>query len=91
MSIKNDIVVIDETPDSEYTGLTCKVCEYVLVTAKDISNARNNGCCSECWLVFGEREKDKWKAGKRPDEKTLNRYKLKRRILNIDLFDILGE
>ena len=90
MSTSSDIIVIDETK-KENSRLWCDLCEYVLASLEDINSSKDNGCCEECWLTFGQMRQKEWKDGWRPDSETLNRYKQSRRIINIDIMKILGE
>lgn len=91
MSHSNEIVFIDNTKNKDKTNLWCNICNFVLITGEDIIRSKENNCCEECWLRFGQGRKEEWKNGWRPDKETIKRYKLERRILNVKLNDILGE
>ena len=91
MSINSDFVVIDETQNLNLSKMWCRICEYILVTSQDIACDKDYGCCEECWLTFAQTRQEEWKEGWRPDSETLNRYKQSRRIINIDIMNILGE
>jgi hypothetical protein len=71
--------------------LWCDLCEYILKSEIDITTHRESGCCEECWLTFGQARKNEWESGWRPNEEILNRYKQQRKIINIDIMQILGE
>ena len=90
MSIINKVYFIDDT-ENKKLGLFCSFCDFILVTAQDIESQRENDCCENCWMNFGESRKKDWQSGWRPDQETLNRYKRERRILNIDIFKTLGD
>jgi hypothetical protein len=91
MSLIPDIKFINETNEKDKSRLWCEVCEIILSTAEDNYNIKENGCCEECWLTFGQMRQKEWKEGWRPDSEILNRYKQSRRIINIDIMQILGE
>ena len=89
MYTNSNIIIIDES--KEKFNIWCEVCEYELSTFEDAQCQKNNACCKECWLTFGQGRQKEWKEGWRPDSETLNRYKQSRRIINIDIMKILGE
>ena len=91
MSRTNDIIFIDNTKKKNKTKLWCNICSFVLITGEDIISAKENGCCEECWMKFGQSRKKEWKLGWRPDKETIKRYKLERSILNVKLKDIIGD
>ena len=91
MSNKNEIIIVKEMLDDSHTGLFCPICEFILSSYSDIENIKNNMCCEECFLEFGQARKSDWESGWRPSKVILDRYKRKRRILNIRLDEILGE
>jgi hypothetical protein len=84
------IEVINKLKNSKY-NLWCPICEYILSSLEDVRMIKDNGCCEDCWLTFGQMRQKEWKEGWRPDSETLNRYKQTRRIINIDIMKILGE
>lgn len=90
-TIENLVLVVDHTDKKDVARIWCDVCEYVLVSSQDIRSQRDNGCCEECWLTFGQSRREDWKNGWRPIKETLERYKRERSIININLKDIIGE
>ena len=90
MSDKNKILFIDDTQDA-HVSLCCPVCDYVLRDLEDITSCRDNKCCVECWLTFGQSDRERWNSGWRPDQEKLNRYKSTRKILNSSMRKILEE
>jgi hypothetical protein len=73
-------------------NLWCEVCNYLLLDEEDVISSKENNCCFNCWLTFGEMRKKEWKEGWRPDKATLSRYIQERRIVNTDVIKkILGE
>mgnify|MGYP001312903532 CR=1 FL=1 len=84
----SEVLFIDES-DGEKIGLFCKVCDYLLSSVQDIESSRQHGCCNECYITFAESRKEEWAQGWRPDQETLNRYKVSRRILISNLNKIL--
>ena len=87
----NDIVVVDNSNNKDTARLWCPVCNFILRSADDIISSRENGCCEECWLAFGQSRKKDWNNGWRPDAKILNRYKQERSLINTSIEDIIGE
>ena len=90
MSTVHRIEVVNKVKDTSH-NIWCPVCEYVLASMQDVRSLKENGCCEDCWLTFGQMRQKEWKEGWRPDSETLNRYKQSRRIINIDIMKILGE
>jgi hypothetical protein len=82
---------LNSSDDIKDSGLWCELCEFILTSHRDKICIKNNECCEECWLTFGQMRQNEWKEGWRPDSETLNRYKQSRRIINIDIMKILGE
>ena len=93
MSNTPDLVFIDETKCESKTKsfIWCNICEFVLKSIDDIELNRKYGCCEECWLTFGQMRKQEWLTGWRPSQEDLNRYKDKRRILNINIDKLIGD
>ena len=91
MSSINNLIFINETKNKKRVKLWCPLCEYILDGAGDIQSVKNNNCCEECWMTFGQMRQEEWNIGWRPDKETLKRYKQSRRIINIDIMKILGE
>ena len=92
MSINPNPLFIDESTLNKNnckTNLWCQLCDYLIKSSEDIEYSKKYGCCEECWLTFGQMRKEKWSEGWRPDSEMLNRYKEKRRILNIDIKNLL--
>jgi len=87
MSEVNDeeIIFINECEEDNHIGLSCEVCDYLLITKEDIESSRSNQCCEYCWLQFGEMNREDWASGWRPDPETIDRYKQERSILIRDL------
>lgn len=90
MYIKHDITFINDAKD-KIVHHWCEICEYALKNKEDYQSSKENGCCEECWLTFGQMRQKEWKNGWRPDKETLDRYKEKRRILISDIFKLLEE
>ena len=90
MFIANRIEIINKEKENSH-NIWCPVCEYILVSMQDVRSIKDNHCCEECWLTFGQSRQKEWKEGWRPDIETLNRYKQARRIINKDIMKILGE
>ena len=90
MSSTHKIEVIDKVKNSD-RNIWCPVCEYILASMQDVRSLKDNDCCEDCWLTFGQMRQKEWREGWRPDSETLNRYKQSRRIINIDIMKILGE
>ena len=91
MSIKNNIIFLNDAKDKNIVKQWCAICEYLLTSKIDYDTTKKHGCCESCWLTFGQMRQKAWKEGWRPDSETLNRYKQTRRIINIDIMKILGE
>jgi hypothetical protein len=90
MSSARRIEVVNHVKGKQ-SYIWCPVCEYILTSMEDVRSLKDNDCCDECWLSFGQMRQKEWKEGWRPDSETLNRYKQSRRIINIDIMKILGE
>ena len=90
MSSTHKIKVINKVENTD-KNIWCPVCEYILASMQDVRSLKDNGCCEDCWLTFGQMRQKEWNEGWRPDSETLNRYKQSRRIINIDIMKILGE
>lgn len=90
MSIKHDIIFINTIKD-KIIHHWCELCEYALKTKEDYQSSKENHCCEECWLTFGQSRQKEWKEGWRPDNEILDRYKENRRILINDIFKLLEE
>ena len=90
MSTMHRVEVVNKVGETE-RKIWCPVCEYVLRSMDDVRSVKDNNCCEDCWLTFGQMRQKEWKEGWRPDSETLNRYKQARRIINIDIMKILGE
>ena len=90
MSTTHKIEVVNKVKEAG-RNIWCPVCEYVLTSMEDVRSLKDNSCCEDCWLTFGQMRQKEWKEGWRPDSETLNRYKQTRRIINIDIMKILGE
>ena len=90
MSTVHRIEVVNKVKDTSH-NIWCPVCEYVLASMQDVRSLKDNNCCEDCWLTFGQMRQKEWKEGWRPDSETINRYKQSRRIINIDIIKILGE
>ena len=90
MFINPNLIFINESENVDETKLWCSLCEFLLKSKNDLKCQKDFGCCEECWLSFGEMRQKEWKDGWRPDSKTLDRYKAKRKILNIDVKKLIG-
>jgi protein-arginine kinase activator protein McsA len=84
-------VDVNNKVEDDKHNIWCPICEYVITSMQDVRSIKDNSCCEDCWLTFGQMRQKEWKEGWRPDSETLNRYKQSRRIINIDIMKILGE
>jgi hypothetical protein len=96
MSTTPELIFVDLTKntsedDKDSIKLWCEICDFLVEASNDIQTVKKFGCCEECWLSFGQMRKQDWQNGWRPSLKKLQRYKEKRRILNINVKKILGD